>query len=164
MSKRQQCGSLALNKKKPHDEIKHRRPSSDQNANESEEIKLLRLELNKRTEEINRLQLEMKTLKEVTNQENRTPVIYAKGWKDSGEYEGASYSKVNGRVFIDGVVSGGSDVMFTLPEGYRPSKPLLFAVQAGANPGLIEIRVNGEVALLKGNSETVILGLSFHNA
>lgn len=82
-------------------------------------------------------------------------VPYENGWRS---YAGGSndytpvyfYRDVGGRVYIDGLAdkNGGSfvayEVIFTLPDGYRPDRNLIFVSEAagGGLFGTCQIRVN----------------------
>ena len=91
--------------------------------------------------------------------------IYDDYWHDvnyASEFEcynssdiGAEYTCVNGQVFIRGIakpkatITGGytTHTLFTLPEGYRPSKPLQFLCQGSIHYiWLLTIGTNGVVS------------------
>ncbi len=82
----------------------------------------------------------------------------------------AQYRKASdGRIQLHGVVVhatslAANSVIFTLPEGFRPSKQLMFAVfgQVGSNPGVIRVDITtvGEVLYTMVTAATVpFLGL-----
>lgn len=100
-----------------------------------------------------------------------TPVTFTNGWSNyfSGtEYGPVSYYKdAMGIVYLRGLAAGGTigTDMFTLPTGFRPSAgTLIFTIISGTNTsaGRVDIRPNGTVAAISGNSGWMILsGISF---
>jgi|SRR5581483_4437711 len=75
-----------------------------------------------------------------------------------------SFYRDSSRVFLDGVVDGGSfgTRIFTLPDGYRPSRNGIYAVISGGVIGRVDIGTDGSVVAVSGNGAYVSLcGLSF---
>lgn len=79
--------------------------------------------------------------------QNIQSVTYQGGW---ATYSGttwapAGYYKDRGRVFLRGLVAGGTNgtCIFTLPAGYRPEFQTLHAVQTNNVVGRIDVRTNG---------------------
>lgn len=55
------------------------------------------------------------------------------------------YVKLRGGVQCTAAVSGSSNLIFTLPAGYRPTKRLVFAVQASTGAARIDVLADGTV-------------------
>ncbi len=97
-----------------------------------------------------------------------TPANLLNNWTNYGGNESvASYSLVNGIVYIKGVVKGGaaSTVLFTLPVGMRPltrlSKGTVCDNGSGAAVARIIIEPNGEVKSLNAASNYLYIEASF---
>lgn len=90
---------------------------------------------------------------------------YGNPWMDAGFYKAP-----NGRVYLMGLVAGGgADLIFTLPEGYRPQEDLVFAVStddgAGGNAyGRVDVSANGDVSRIVGGTAFVSLNVNFRAA
>lgn len=98
---------------------------------------------------------------------NTGEAFYLNGWSSyvgvSG-YEGASFYQDNERVFLQGMVVGGTvgATIFTLPPAYRPVAQLLFPVLANGVLQTLAIQSSGNVILLAGSNVNVSLsGVSF---
>lgn len=75
---------------------------------------------------------------------------FTNSWSNQGApYFNAGWRKVNGRVYLRGVVKSGTigSSMFTLPSGYRPANSIAFNPQSPntGNGGLITIASTGTV-------------------
>lgn len=78
------------------------------------------------------------------------------------------YRKCNGVVYIRGVLTPTTELtsstsgitMFTLPSGYRPSRPIMRVCQgSGKNTWLLEVKTNGTVTLSRyGTTANTTLG------
>jgi hypothetical protein len=81
-----------------------------------------------------------------------TPTLL-NSWVDlGGEYQGARYRKVGGIVELQGLIKDGTTTngttLFTLPQGYRPTKRLIFiSVQYQADPYDVLIYPDGSVII-----------------
>jgi hypothetical protein len=75
-----------------------------------------------------------------------------------------SYCKdLTGRVHLKGLVHAGSETIFRLPPGYRPSNEHIFAVIAGGPLGRVDVKPNGNVYLSSGSNGYVSLDtISFY--
>jgi hypothetical protein len=101
------------------------------------------------------------------NQEAYQIPSFQNSWNNyGGEWNTAKFYKgKDSRVYLEGVVNGGSsNVIFTLPVGYRPASRIFFIVsQNGGSRGRIDIASNGEVRFEFGNDNTQVGldGISF---
>lgn len=73
---------------------------------------------------------------------------YFNGWhnRDDAPYENGQFQKVDGVVIMQGLISGGSTTLvpaFLLPEGYRPSKRLIFPMLTGSGMGRLFVQDDG---------------------
>lgn len=89
-----------------------------------------------------------------------TAVTYQNGWADLGPgFQGVSYTKVDGRVYLRGTAKNGvvalGTPMFTLPTGFRPPSNLLFAVQSNGAFGYLSVASSGVVSVGAGNNTSV---------
>lgn len=78
---------------------------------------------------------------------------------NAATYHTAGYTKTpDGLVQLRGLIKDGTasagTTLFTLPVGYRPSKILTFAIQAGAAIEVIDIQPDGDVVLATASSST----------
>ncbi len=84
-----------------------------------------------------------------------------------GGFATAGYMKVNGWVYLRGMVHNGTTAVspiFTLPVGYRPGFTMYFSGTASGNtPTIYEIDTNGTVVAALGGSTTyeILNGISF---
>lgn len=64
-----------------------------------------------------------------------------------GDWEQAGYRKIGDIVYVRGLVRGGTlpSTVFTLPTGYRPPKPVLFATDADSAHARIDANPDGRV-------------------
>lgn len=90
------------------------------------------------------------------------------GWVNyGGEYSTNSYTKTSSDVvFLKGVVRDGNTtpgtVLFTLPEGYRPTHRLIFQTDtAGPAPSRVDVNTNGDVIVMRAGSYVVLDGIRF---
>lgn len=101
------------------------------------------------------------------NQEAYQTPYFQNNWNNfGGEWNTAKFYKgKDSRVYLEGVVNGGSsNVIFTLPVGYRPASRIFFIVSHnGGSRGRIDIASNGEVRFEFGNDNTQVGldGISF---
>ena len=109
--------------------------------------------------------LEVKGGQTKLEQENWKAPKFENGWVNySSTYNAAGYFKDSlGIVHLRGLVKSGRDVIFTLPEGYIPTKRELQAVQTNNNTiGRVDILTNGQVLVVKGDPGWVSLdGITF---
>lgn len=69
-------------------------------------------------------------------------------------------------VILKGVIKNGNStsgsLLFTLPDGYRPTHRLIFQTDTGGSPSRVDVTTAGEVILMTGNSNWVTLdGINF---
>jgi hypothetical protein len=81
-----------------------------------------------------------------------TAATLATGWTNfpDAQYDGAGYRKIGNRVFLRGVLSGtdfaATNVITTLPTGYRPPKRKIFPAPCKANVMCrIDVLADGKV-------------------
>jgi sporulation protein YlmC with PRC-barrel domain len=107
------------------------------------------------------------TLNGKINQEAYQTPTFENNWNNfGGEWNTAKFYKgKDSRVYLEGVVSGGSSfVIYTLPVGYRPASRIFFMVSHnGSSRGRIDISSNGEVRFEYGsnNIQVGLDGISF---
>lgn len=102
---------------------------------------------------------------------------FGTGWGNFAGYDTAAYYRdAGGIVRLKGLVAKSSapaagNVIFTLPEGYRPAASLIFAVLTGATRtlGEVEIQTDGDVVWGSGNTVaagnfTSLNGITFRAA
>jgi len=84
-------------------------------------------------------------------------------WKNYGSpWDGAYYFKSNGIVYLNGLVKDGTDAIFKLLEGYRPSGQLLFGTDGVNSHARVDVYPNGQVIYTTGSNAHVSLsGISF---
>lgn len=82
-----------------------------------------------------------------------TPTLQ-NGWSSIGSgYVAARYRRLNGIVYVQGTISGGTTtdgtVLFNLPAGFRPSASAQYPVAAGSSSGTmrVEVQSSGNVVL-----------------
>ena len=94
---------------------------------------------------------------------------FAANWSNfGGSLEDASYSRHGHLVVLQGLVTksgtpAASDVIATLPDGFRPSENLIFAVATGGTTsfGAVRVESDGDIVWLAGNTtETDFTSLS----
>lgn len=94
---------------------------------------------------------------------------FAAGWGNFGSgFEGASYSRHGRVVCLQGLVTksgtpASGNVIGTLPQGFRPTGRLVFAVTSGSaeTRGRVDVFPNGEVQWISGGTgETDFTSLS----
>lgn len=98
-----------------------------------------------------------------------TDIPLTNGWSSyGGGFTTPQFTKSsNGTVFLKGIVTGGStganDVIGTLPEGYRPSNRLVYAVGAGGyTNGRLDVDSDGSIRFYSGNNNYMSLdGINF---
>lgn len=97
-----------------------------------------------------------------------TPPPLQSSWVNyGGEYSTAGYTKTTSDVvFLKGVIRDGNTatgtVIFTLPEGYRPTQRLIFQTDmAGPAPSRIDVNTNGDVIVDRANSYVILDGIRF---
>ena len=84
----------------------------------------------------------------IINAESVKSPTLLNGWtKYGGDYDTAGYYKDKDRVFLQGLIKGGTvgAVAFTLPVGYRPAKRKIFVVNANNTFGRVDVLSNGNV-------------------
>ncbi|WP_375237931.1 hypothetical protein [Aurantibacter sp.] len=100
--------------------------------------------------------------------ETENGVSYATNWSDFGSgYEGVTYYKHNGRVYIDGMAIKSSiiiqdEVIFTLPAGYQPTGRITATGQRLNESIRIDINSSGQVIIRQsGNTYVSLNGINF---
>lgn len=100
----------------------------------------------------------------------QTPTLL-NSWTNYGStYRSAGYWKdIQGQVHLVGMVAGGTpgsgSVVFTLPEGYRPSKDEIFVSVGNAAFAEIIVRSSGNVIIVVGSGTwTSLSGITFKAA
>jgi hypothetical protein len=80
----------------------------------------------------------------------------------------AYYKDKEGRIHLQGLISGGTTaagtLLFVLPPGYRPvAGILMFTVNSAGSPGRIDVLPNGEVKLMQASTSSYLnlTGISF---
>jgi hypothetical protein len=82
-------------------------------------------------------------------------------------FSAAGYYKDSDRVYLKGIIKSGTvtpdTIIFTLPEGFRPSIALVLAVSSNNGMASIVIYTNGNVCAGNGinNTQLILEGLSF---
>lgn len=79
-------------------------------------------------------------------------------------FTGARYRKMNGRVWIEGLVKDGTTgtAVFVLPSGYRPSGNLVFATIVNPNViGRLDVEAGGNVVIYAASTVYASLNCSF---
>jgi hypothetical protein len=98
-------------------------------------------------------------------QEDWQTPTFQNGWVNySNDFNLAGYFKDSlGVIHLRGLVKNGSGTIFTLPEGYRPSRRELFGVATNPNVmGRIDVLSDGQVYMVSGNNGWISLdGLTF---
>lgn len=94
------------------------------------------------------------------------PILLNDWYNQSGsEWNIAKYYKdKQGIVNLEGVLTGlgANNLLFILPEGYRPLRRSLFTVVTASGWGRVDIFANGEVKLMSGTFQQISLdGISF---
>lgn len=91
-----------------------------------------------------------------------TNVTYQNGWATTAGYRAVAYATDGRFVYLRGVgASGGANVAFTLPAGFRPTtKTILGPWGTGVPPG-IEVGTNGTVTVFATATDVAFEGLSF---
>ncbi len=78
------------------------------------------------------------------------PIQLLHGWVNyGGEFSTARYRRINGVVYVEGVIKDGSPIdadMFTLPEGFRPVSVLIFVLMSYDGPLRYYVYPNGDFA------------------
>jgi hypothetical protein len=102
----------------------------------------------------------------ILNEAYQTPTFENSWTNFGGEWNTAKFYKgKDGRVYLEGVVTGGSSsVICTLPVGYRPASRIFFIVSHDGNGrGRIDIQANGVVSFDYGANRTQVGldGISF---
>ncbi len=102
----------------------------------------------------------------ILNEAYQTPTFENSWTNFGGEWNTAKFYKgKDGRVYLEGVVTGGSSsVICTLPVGYRPANRIFFMVSHDGNGrGRIDIQANGIVSFDYGANRTQVGldGISF---
>lgn len=77
----------------------------------------------------------------------KSPTLLNSWTNYGGDYDTAGYYKDKDRVFLQGLIKGGTvgAVAFTLPVGYRPAKRKIFVVNANNTFGRVDVLSNGNV-------------------
>lgn len=74
----------------------------------------------------------------------------------------AAFRKAGNRVELRGKVSGGTDnVVFRLPEGYKPKVESQFQVESGSGTSIVTISPNGDVLADPDEEWVSFDGISF---
>jgi hypothetical protein len=90
-----------------------------------------------------------------------TALTLQNGWVSWGSgFLAPSYTKVGSLVKLNGLAGGGaktSNVIATLPSGYRPSAVLMFATAATDAFGAVTVNSSGEITFYAGTATWVSL-------
>lgn len=91
-----------------------------------------------------------------------TPTL-TNSWSNvgSGFYSASYYKDLNGRVYLKGVVTGGSGSIFTLGSGYIPSGEIRIPVANSGNINVLTIGTDGTIGAGSGNSWVDLNNISF---
>lgn len=99
-----------------------------------------------------------------------TYVAFQNSWANfSTPWRGASFSKsADGYVTFGGVVTAGSvgTIMFTLPDGYKPSADCMFAIansDTTASVGTVQVKADGKVYFVNGAAGSPTTFVSLDN-
>lgn len=99
-----------------------------------------------------------------------TFVAFQNSWLNySGTYRDAVFSKsADGYVTFGGVVTAGSvgTIMFTLPDGYKPSADCMFAIAnsgSAASVGTVQVKADGKVYFVTGTDASPTAFVSLDN-
>ena len=96
--------------------------------------------------------------------------VFQNGWSNfgAGNEQAGYYKDPWNRVYLTGTTKGGTvaagstGTMFTLPAGFRPQYPSIFAVISNGALGLVTVQVDGSVRAESGNNTYFSLsGLNF---
>ena len=93
-----------------------------------------------------------------------TPVtVFTNGWSNFAGFQVARYRKEGDRVFVEGLVKGGTvnTVAFTLPAGFRPPAAVVAPSAAAGIFATITIDSLGAVTLSVPNNTNVTLLFTF---
>ncbi|MEY2512003.1 MAG: hypothetical protein QOE26_2766 [Verrucomicrobiota bacterium] len=98
-----------------------------------------------------------------TNEAWNNPT-FSNGWTDAGSgNQTTGYRKERGRVYLRGVVSGGTNttgtIIFNLAAGYRPSAYEIFRADAVGSGAGVKIGTNGNVVIDTPGSSNAYLSL-----
>lgn len=102
----------------------------------------------------------------ILNAEDVITPTFTNSWTNyGGDYAPAGYYKDKDRVFLQGLIKGGTvgASAFTLPTGYRPSKRKIFTVNSSNSFGRVDILSNGNVFIdgMCSNAYVSLEGISF---
>jgi len=88
---------------------------------------------------------------------------FLNGWVNyGGGYSNMRYKKVNGIVYLEGMVKDGtSSNVFALPLGYRPSNRMIFSIMNSNAAARLDVTSSGTVIALGGGSTWVAINISF---
>ncbi len=91
---------------------------------------------------------------------------FLNGWTNYGGSGGSAKFRKDaaGNVFISGLIKSGTVTLtaFTLPDGYRPSELVIFAVQSNGSLGRMDIDSVGNVLVVSGSNSYFSLECSFN--
>ena len=98
---------------------------------------------------------------------------FLNGWCNFGEVydEAVIYKNKDGLVTMNGLVKGNfKNIIFRLPEGWKPNKQLIFAISSDNISRRLDINSNGELYLntngyvgtVEGNGWVSLSGISYY--
>ena len=98
---------------------------------------------------------------------------FLNGWCNYGDIwdEAVIYKNKDGLVTMNGLVKGNyKNIIFRLPEGWKPNKQLIFAISSDSISRRLDINSNGELYLntngcigtVEGNGWVSLSGISYY--
>lgn len=118
-------------------------------------------------QQITRMRKRLEILEAAGNGTEWIPLPYTTSgsiWADySGSYLGGYYKRSGGVVYLAGVVArtfGSSNVIATMPVGFRPSNTILFSTMSNSSIARVYLYSNGELTWIAGGSPTAWVTLN----
>ncbi len=90
--------------------------------------------------------------------------VFTNGWVnfDAAQYNAAGYRRQGTRIYLRGLVKSGTNDIFTLPAGFRPTRTCIFTAVSNNAFGRIDVTPAGAVGLVSGSNLFASLdGISF---